>query len=40
MENKSIYYKSVLKGKAIKLKPTEKRETKREKFKKLKTIAH
>ena len=40
MENKSIYYKSILKGKAIKLKPTEMRETKREKFKKLKSLVH
>jgi hypothetical protein len=38
MDNKSIYYKTIMNGKAIKLDPKDKREVKREKFNKLKSI--
>lgn len=38
MDTKSIYYKSILKGKAIKLKPKDNREVKKEKFNKIKSI--
>lgn len=35
---KSIYYQTILKGKAIKLKPKDDREVKREKFNKIKSV--
>lgn len=38
METKSIYYKTILNGKAIKIKHSEQRQVKRDKFNKIKSI--